>query len=134
LGGSVTTKITPTFPKGKRREIVLQGDIMDLFFLFSGKIFFPVVTQRLAFLFLYLGPDTIMPLASILAAVAGFLLLFWRYIVNFIKKIFRRGGSISTSQEENSLEDPDLANHEIQDGDQLQDGIQPQTNNKENQI
>lgn len=39
---------------------------------------------------LYLGPETIMPLASILAAVLGFLLIFWRWIANFIKKIFRR--------------------------------------------
>ena len=39
---------------------------------------------------LYLGPETIMPLASILAAVLGFVLIFWRWIVNFIKKIFRR--------------------------------------------
>ena len=32
---------------------------------------------------LYLGPETIMPLASVIAAVLGFLLIFWRYIVNF---------------------------------------------------
>lgn len=39
---------------------------------------------------MYLGPETIMPLASILAAVLGFLLIFWRFIVNSIKKIFKR--------------------------------------------
>lgn len=39
---------------------------------------------------LYLGPETIMPLASVLAAVLGFLLIFWRWIVTAIKKIFKR--------------------------------------------
>ena len=39
---------------------------------------------------LYLGPETIMPLASILAAVLGFILIFWRWIVSSIKKIFKR--------------------------------------------
>lgn len=38
----------------------------------------------------YLGPETIMPLASILAAALGFLLLAWRYIITFIKKVFRK--------------------------------------------
>lgn len=38
----------------------------------------------------YLGPESIMPLASILAAVVGFLLIFWRYIARFLKKIFRK--------------------------------------------
>jgi hypothetical protein len=36
----------------------------------------------------YLGPESIMPLASILAAVLGFILIFWRYIVKFFRKIF----------------------------------------------
>lgn len=34
----------------------------------------------------YLGPETIMPLASILATILGFLLIFWRAIIRFIKK------------------------------------------------
>lgn len=34
----------------------------------------------------YLGPETIMPLASILATILGFLLIFWRAIVRFIKR------------------------------------------------
>jgi hypothetical protein len=31
-----------------------------------------------------------MPLASILAAVAGFFLMFWRVIVKFVKKAYRK--------------------------------------------
>ena len=38
---------------------------------------------------LYLGPETIMPLASILAAVVGFILIFWRLLLRPIKKIYR---------------------------------------------
>jgi hypothetical protein len=39
---------------------------------------------------LYLGPETVMPLASILAAVLGGILIFWRYIIGFIKKTYNR--------------------------------------------
>jgi len=38
----------------------------------------------------YLGPETLMPLASILAAIAGFLLMFWRVIFKFVKKTYRK--------------------------------------------
>jgi hypothetical protein len=38
----------------------------------------------------YLGPETLMPLASILAAIAGFFLLFWRLIVKFVKMVYRK--------------------------------------------
>jgi hypothetical protein len=54
---------------------------------------------------LYLSPDTIMPLASILAAILGFLLLFWRVIVNFIKKLAGRGKGQQLAGDE--LVDPD---------------------------
>ena len=38
---------------------------------------------------LYIGPDVLMPVASSIAAVVGFLLMFWRRTVAF----FRRTGS-----------------------------------------
>jgi len=38
----------------------------------------------------YLGPDTLMPLASILAAVAGFFLIFWRLIARLVKAAYRK--------------------------------------------
>ena len=34
---------------------------------------------------MYLGPETLMPLASALAAVAGVLMLFWRKTVDVFK-------------------------------------------------
>lgn len=38
----------------------------------------------------YLGPETLMPLASLLAAIAGFFLIFWRLIVKFFKTMYRK--------------------------------------------
>jgi hypothetical protein len=34
---------------------------------------------------LYIGPDTLMPLASVFAAVAGFVLMFWRRLIGAVK-------------------------------------------------
>jgi hypothetical protein len=42
---------------------------------------------------LYIGPDQIMPLASVLSAIAGVALMFWRRIVGFVSiclNLFRR--------------------------------------------
>lgn len=47
---------------------------------------------------LYIGPDVLMPIASALAAVVGFLLMFWKRTVAFfgwmvsgIGRLFGRG-------------------------------------------
>ena len=37
---------------------------------------------------LYVGPDQMMPVASMLAAAMGFLLVFWSKLVGIIRKIF----------------------------------------------
>ena len=44
----------------------------------------------------YLGPETLMPLASILAAIAGFFLMFWRLIAKFIKNTYRKVRGLPT--------------------------------------
>lgn len=36
---------------------------------------------------LYIGPDVLMPLASAVAAVVGFLLMFWRKTVSVAQRI-----------------------------------------------
>lgn len=69
----------------------------------------PAVLKSLGLGIFYLGPETIMPLASILAAVVGISLIFWRFIVNFIKKLFKVGGSSQESVDE--LIDPDAEGH-----------------------
>jgi hypothetical protein len=38
---------------------------------------------------LYVGPDQLMPLTSILGAVGGAILIFWRQLVAFAKRIAR---------------------------------------------
>ena len=37
---------------------------------------------------MYIGPDTLMPVASAFAAVGGVLLMFWRKIVGAMKLVF----------------------------------------------
>jgi predicted membrane protein len=39
---------------------------------------------------LYLGPETIMPLGSFLAAVLGILLVFWRQATMFLRSVCRK--------------------------------------------
>ncbi|MFN2383445.1 MAG: hypothetical protein ABR559_04180 [Gemmatimonadota bacterium] len=38
---------------------------------------------------MYLGPETLMPVASALAAIGGFLLLFWRRTVGALRTFFQ---------------------------------------------
>ncbi len=37
----------------------------------------------------YLGPNTVMPLASIVAAVVGVILIFWRFAFGLVRGAFR---------------------------------------------
>jgi hypothetical protein len=39
---------------------------------------------------LYIGPDALMPLASVFAAVAGFVLMFWRRLVGAMKFLIEK--------------------------------------------
>lgn len=39
---------------------------------------------------LYVGPDTLLPLTSILGAIGGAVMIFWRQLVGFFKRVFRR--------------------------------------------
>jgi hypothetical protein len=43
---------------------------------------------------LYLGPETAMPLATLLAAISGALILFWRRTVTVVKSVGRFIGRI----------------------------------------
>ncbi len=43
----------------------------------------------LKLLSLYVGPDQVMPVASILATIMGFLLIFWGKLMGIIRRIFR---------------------------------------------
>lgn len=39
---------------------------------------------------LYLGPEVMMPLMSALAAILGFLLMFWRRTISFFRVVGQR--------------------------------------------
>ena len=39
---------------------------------------------------MYIGPDTLMPIASVFAAVAGFVMMFWRRLVGAVKFLVQR--------------------------------------------
>jgi hypothetical protein len=43
---------------------------------------------------LYIGPDVLMPVASAIAAVVGFLLMFWRRTVEFFRRMGSRIGRL----------------------------------------
>lgn len=47
---------------------------------------------------MYIGPDSMMPVASAFAALAGFLLMFWRRVVEGFRMLFSR---LSTKKEGN---------------------------------
>ena len=47
------------------------------------------LSSLLPIFMLYIGPETILPLTSALAAIAGFLLMFWQRLVLFVRKIWR---------------------------------------------
>jgi hypothetical protein len=36
---------------------------------------------------LYVGPDQLMPLASVLGAIGGAVMIFWRQVTGFAKKL-----------------------------------------------
>lgn len=61
----------------------------------------------------YLGPETIMPLASILAAIVGFLLIFWRAIVKGIKKVFGKDQALNDVTEYVEPEDDDIKSDQV---------------------
>ena len=39
---------------------------------------------------MYIGPDALMPVASALAAIAGFVLMFWRRLVGAVRLLAQR--------------------------------------------
>jgi hypothetical protein len=48
----------------------------------------PQACRALA-LMLYVGPDAVMPLLSVLGAIAGGILMFWRRLSTLVRRVFR---------------------------------------------
>jgi len=47
------------------------------------------VFQYLPIMMLYIGPETMLPLASALAAIGGVLLIFWQRFLGLVRKLWR---------------------------------------------
>ena len=47
------------------------------------------VIQYLPMIMLYIGPETMLPLVSALAAIGGVLLIFWQRFVGLVRKLWR---------------------------------------------
>jgi hypothetical protein len=61
-------------------------------------------------LFSYLGPETMMPVASVIAAVAGVFMMFGRSVMSFGRGVVRRvwpGASAKPAAKKSGLEDVD---------------------------
>ena len=67
----------------------LSSDFIIAFRRIHGKEFRMLTTMLAIHLALYVGPDQLMPLTSILGAIGGALLIFWRQVVGFFKRIGR---------------------------------------------
>jgi len=39
-------------------------------------------------MFLYVGPDQVMPVMSILATIAGLVMVFWNKVLSVVRRIF----------------------------------------------
>jgi hypothetical protein len=58
---------------------------MGLYTIFHETGFHPM----LPLMFLYIGPETMLPLASALTAILGVLLMFWQRFVGLLRKFWR---------------------------------------------
>ena len=47
------------------------------------------IPNLLAIVLLYVGPDQVLPLLSILASIVGVLLIWWRRLVGFVRSTWR---------------------------------------------
>ncbi len=50
---------------------------------------FPYPDILTGLFFLYIGPETILPLTSFIAAIVGFFLMFWRWVVGSCKRCMK---------------------------------------------
>ena len=63
--------------------------IQSLFVNLAGLSFYDLDLAWLGLFILYIGPETILPLASFFAALVGILLMFWRWLVGMFRKFLR---------------------------------------------
>src|SRR4030095_3909932 len=62
-----------------------SGQPMEIF----GVVQSSKLNTLLPIMFLYIGPESMLPLASALAAIGGVLLIFWQRFVGLVRKLWR---------------------------------------------
>jgi len=65
-------------------------DLHGMVLFVSTAAVVPLDALVTAFVFLYIGPELILPIASFIASIVGILLMFWRSIVRMVRTVFRR--------------------------------------------
>lgn len=68
------------------------------------------------YLFLYLGPETVLPVASFLAAIVGVLLLFWNFFVGKIRRLFGMSKPADPASDAISATGPSAQSLDASDG------------------
>ncbi len=63
-----------------------------------GAVLLPESQPIHLMVFLYLGPETILPVASILASIIGVILMFWRLIFGSIRRVFRGPSQVTPTE------------------------------------
>jgi undecaprenyl pyrophosphate phosphatase UppP len=56
---------------------------------FNGIVHDAGFHRMLPFVLLYIGPETMLPLVSALAAIGGVLLMFWHRFIGLLRKFWR---------------------------------------------
>lgn len=59
-----------------------------------------------AFLLLYVGPDQMMPVASVLASILGVIMIFWNKVIGLVRRIFGGSKSVESHAPASSSEPP----------------------------
>jgi hypothetical protein len=49
------------------------------------------IGRLLPWIWLYIGPDAFLPIASVFGAIAGFALIFWQKLAGLVRRMFGRG-------------------------------------------
>ncbi len=65
-------------------------DLVKSFAFTTGGL---VPSQHKEYVLVYIGPDALMPLASMVAAIGGFLLMFWKRVVGAAKYVVSKFSS-----------------------------------------
>jgi len=62
--------------------------MLHLIFSVPGDQIPPLMSVPWTTVFLYVGPDQLLPLMSFLGAILGILLIFWNRAVAFVRKVW----------------------------------------------